>query len=187
MTNALSARAWLLAAAKEESAVAKHFVALSTNAQEVSRFGINLANMFPLGLGWRPILLWSAIGLSIVLAIGFEQFEELLEGAYRMDQHFRTAPLRENAPVLLALLGLWYTNFYGASSEALLPYDQYLHRFAAYFQQGNMESNGKYIGRDGNRVNYATGPIIWGSQARMVNTLFINSSIKVLSLSRVIL
>ncbi len=163
MTNALSARAWLLAAAKEESAVAKHFVALSTNAQEVSRFGIDLANMFPFWdwVGGRYSL-WSAIGLSIVLAIGFDQFEELLEGAYRMDQHFRTAPLRENAPVLLALLGLWYTNFYGASSEALLPYDQYLHRFAAYFQQGNMESNGKYVGRDGNRVNYATGPIIWG-------------------------
>ncbi len=163
MTNALSARAWLLTAAKEESAVAKHFVALSTNAHEVSRFGIDLANMFPFWdwVGGRYSL-WSAIGLSIVLAIGFEQFEELLEGAYRMDQHFRTAPLRENAPVLLALLGLWYTNFYGASSEALLPYDQYLHRFAAYFQQGNMESNGKYVGRDGNRVNYATGPIIWG-------------------------
>lgn len=163
ITNALSARAWLLAAAKEESAVAKHFVALSTNAQEVSRFGIDIANMFPFWdwVGGRYSL-WSAIGLSIVLAIGFEQFEALLEGAYRMDQHFRSAPLRENAPVLLALIGIWYTNFYGASSEALLPYDQYLHRFAAYFQQGNMESNGKYIGRDGNRVNYTTGPIIWG-------------------------
>lgn len=163
MTNALSARAWLLAAAKEESAVAKHFVALSTNAQEVSRFGIDIANMFPFWdwVGGRYSL-WSAIGLSIVLAIGFEQFEALLEGAYRMDQHFRSAPLRENAPVLLALIGIWYTNFYGASSEALLPYDQYLHRFAAYFQQGNMESNGKYIGRDGKRVSYTTGPIIWG-------------------------
>jgi glucose-6-phosphate isomerase len=163
MTNALSARTWLVAAAKDDSAVAKHFVALSTNTQEVSRFGIDLANMFPFWdwVGGRYSL-WSAIGLSIVLAIGFEQFEALLEGAYRMDQHFRSAPLRENAPVLLALIGIWYTNFYGASSEALLPYDQYLHRFAAYFQQGNMESNGKYIGRDGNRVNYTTGPIIWG-------------------------
>ncbi|MGO4571123.1 glucose-6-phosphate isomerase [Microvirga sp. 2TAF3] len=162
MTNAASARAWLTDALGED-AVAKHFVAVSTNAAEVARFGIDTANMFEFWdwVGGRYSL-WSAIGLSIVLAVGFERFVELLDGAHSMDEHFRTAALEQNMPVVLALLGIWYRNFLGASTHALLPYDQHLHRFAAYFQQGDMESNGKFVRRDGSRVDYATGPIIWG-------------------------
>ncbi|WP_373767312.1 glucose-6-phosphate isomerase [Glaesserella sp.] len=163
MTNALSARDWLLASAKDESAVAKHFVALSTNAKEVSKFGIDTANMFEFWdwVGGRYSL-WSAIGLSIALSLGFENFEQLLEGAHAMDKHFLNSQPEKNIPLTLALIGIWNNNFLGAESEAILPYDQYMHRFAAYFQQGNMESNGKYVGRDGNAVNYQTGPIIWG-------------------------
>ncbi|MDE3942436.1 glucose-6-phosphate isomerase, partial [Glaesserella parasuis] len=163
MTNALSARQWLLDTAKDESAVAKHFVALSTNAKEVAKFGIDTENMFEFWdwVGGRYSL-WSAIGLSIALSIGFEHFEQLLDGAHAMDKHFLNAPTEQNIPLTLALIGIWNNNFLGAESEAILPYDQYLHRFAAYFQQGNMESNGKYVGRDGKVVNYQTGPIIWG-------------------------
>lgn len=163
MTNALSAREWFLASANDESHVAKHFAALSTNAVEVAKFGIDTANMFEFWdwVGGRYSL-WSAIGLSIALSIGFEHFEQLLKGAHAMDNHFRHTPIEQNIPTTLALIGLWNTNFLGAQTEAILPYDQYLHRFAAYFQQGNMESNGKYVGRDGKVVNYQTGPIIWG-------------------------
>ena len=164
MTNAVSARDWFLATAKDEKHVAKHFAALSTNAQEVAKFGIDTDNMFGFWdwVGGRYSL-WSAIGLSIALSIGFENFEELLNGAHEMDKHFRNAPIEQNIPTTLALVGLWNTNFLGAQTEAILPYDQYLHRFAAYFQQSNMESNGKYVARDGNVIeNYQTGPIIWG-------------------------
>ncbi|MEX4548452.1 glucose-6-phosphate isomerase [Haemophilus influenzae] len=164
MTNAQSARDWLLKAAKNESAVAKHFAALSTNAKDVEKFGIDTNNMFEFWdwVGGRYSL-WSAIGLSIALSIGFENFEALLNGAHEMDEHFRSTPIEQNIPTTLALVGLWNTNFLGAQTEAILPYDQYLHRFAAYFQQGNMESNGKYVDRDGNVINnYQTGPIIWG-------------------------
>ncbi|CAM3756628.1 glucose-6-phosphate isomerase [Avibacterium endocarditidis] len=163
MTNANSARDWFLASAKDEAHIAKHFAALSTNAKEVEKFGIDTAHMFEFWdwVGGRYSL-WSAIGLSIALSIGFENFEALLSGAHEMDKHFRNAPLAENIPATLALVGLWNTNFLGAQTEAILPYDQYLHRFAAYFQQGNMESNGKYVGRDGKVVDYQTGPIIWG-------------------------
>lgn len=163
MTNAHSARAWFLRAAGDEKAVAKHFAALSTNQKAVEAFGIDPANMFQFWdwVGGRYSL-WSAIGLSIVLGIGFDNFEKLLSGAHAMDEHFRTADYNQNLPVLLALIGLWNTNFLGAASEAILPYDQYLHRFAAYFQQGNMESNGKSVDRNGERVDYSTGPIIWG-------------------------
>ncbi|AFL84920.1 glucose-6-phosphate isomerase [Belliella baltica DSM 15883] len=163
MTNAHTARNWFLEAAKDENAVAKHFVALSTNAKSVAEFGIDTKNMFAFWdwVGGRYSL-WSAIGLPIACAIGFENFEKLLAGAHSMDKHFRTAEFENNIPVILALIGIWNTNFLGATSEAILPYDQYLHRFAAYFQQGNMESNGKYISRAGEKVNYATGPIIWG-------------------------
>lgn len=163
MTNALTAREWLLTAAKEESAVAKHFAALSTNAAEVAKFGIDTANMFEFWdwVGGRYSL-WSAIGLSIALSLGFENFEALLSGAHAMDKHFRHAPIEQNIPTTLALIGIWNSNFLGAETEALLPYDQYLHRFAAYFQQGNMESNGKFVGRDGYPVTHQTGPIVWG-------------------------
>ncbi|MEL6117461.1 glucose-6-phosphate isomerase [Photobacterium sp. SP02] len=163
MTNAHSARDWFLAEAQDQAHVAKHFAALSTNAEAVSAFGIDTDNMFEFWdwVGGRYSL-WSAIGLSICLAVGYERFEELLAGAHAMDQHFAQAPLNENLPVILALIGLWYNNFFGAESEAILPYDQYMHRFAAYFQQGNMESNGKYVDRGGNPVDYQTGPIIWG-------------------------
>lgn len=163
MTNAHSAREWFLNAAKDQNQVAKHFVALSTNAEEVTKFGIDTANMFEFWdwVGGRYSL-WSAIGLSIVLSIGFEHFEALLEGAHEMDLHFANTALNENIPVILALIGIWYNNFYGCETEAILPYDQYLHRFAAYFQQGNMESNGKFVDRNGDAVNYQTGPIIWG-------------------------
>ncbi|MDR1745500.1 MAG: glucose-6-phosphate isomerase [Planctomycetota bacterium] len=163
MTNAHTARKWLLAKLKSEKAVAKHFVALSTNKEEVEKFGIDAANMFEFWdwVGGRYSS-WSAIGLSICCAVGFGNFHELLAGAADMDEHFRSAPLAKNIPVVLALLGIWYNNFWGACSQAILPYDQYLHRFAAYFQQGDMESNGKSVDRDGNRVDYGTGPIIWG-------------------------
>ncbi|EPI9251946.1 glucose-6-phosphate isomerase [Escherichia coli] len=163
MTNAHSARDWFLKAAGDEKHVAKHFAALSTNAKAVGEFGIDTANMFEFWdwVGGRYSL-WSAIGLSIVLSIGFDNFVELLSGAHAMDKHFSSTPAEKNLPVLLALIGIWYNNFFGAETEAILPYDQYMHRFAAYFQQGNMESNGKYVDRNGNVVDYQTGPIIWG-------------------------
>ena len=163
LTNAHSARDWFLKTAKDESAVAKHFVALSTNAKEVARFGIDTRNMFEFWdwVGGRYSL-WSAIGLSIALYIGMDHFEQMLDGAHAMDGHFRTAPFEQNLPVTLALIGLWYNNFFGAQTEAILPYDQYMHRFAAYFQQGDMESNGKSITREGAHVDYQTGPVLWG-------------------------
>jgi glucose-6-phosphate isomerase len=163
MTNAFSARKWFLDAAKDYSHITRHFVALSTNTAKVEAFGIDKDNMFVFWdwVGGRYSL-WSAIGLSIACYIGFENFEELLQGAFEMDQHFKTAPFEKNIPVILALIGIWYNNFFGAQTEAILPYDQYLHRFPAYFQQGNMESNGKSVDRDGNKINYQTGPIIWG-------------------------
>uniref|UniRef100_A0A668AC40 Glucose-6-phosphate isomerase n=1 Tax=Myripristis murdjan TaxID=586833 RepID=A0A668AC40_9TELE len=163
ITNAESAKDWFLQTAQDQAAVAKHFVALSTNAPKVGDFGIDTDNMFEFWdwVGGRYSL-WSAIGLSIALHIGFDNFEQLLAGAHWMDNHFRSAPLDQNVPVLLALLGVWYINFFQAETHAMLPYDQYMHRFAAYFQQGDMESNGKYITKDGTRVNYHTGPIVWG-------------------------
>jgi glucose-6-phosphate isomerase len=163
LTNAETAKKWFLEKANDPKAVAKHFVALSTNAKEVSAFGIDTKNMFEFWdwVGGRYSL-WSAIGLSIAVYIGFENFEELLTGAFEMDEHFRNAPFEKNIPVILALLGVWYNNFYGAASHAILPYDQYMHRFAAYFQQGDMESNGKRVTKNGKVVNYSTGPIIWG-------------------------
>ncbi|XP_020311252.1 glucose-6-phosphate isomerase a isoform X1 [Oncorhynchus kisutch] len=163
ITNAESARDWFLQTANDKSTVAKHFVALSTNAPKVQAFGIDTNNMFEFWdwVGGRYSL-WSAIGLSIALHIGFENFEQLLAGAHWMDNHFRSTPIEQNVPVLLAVLGVWYINFFQAETHAMLPYDQYMHRFAAYFQQGDMESNGKYITKDGARVNYHTGPIVWG-------------------------
>lgn len=163
MTNALSARDWFLQSAVNEEFVKKHFVAISTSQSLVEKFGIDPANMFGFWdwVGGRYSL-WSAIGLSIACTIGYENFEQLLLGAHEMDNHFRLTPFEKNIPVVLALLGIWYNNFYGAESQAILPYDQYMHRFAAYFQQGDMESNGKYIDRNGNKVDYQTGPIIWG-------------------------
>ncbi|AOR62602.1 glucose-6-phosphate isomerase [Pectobacterium wasabiae] len=163
MTNAHSARDWFLKTALDEKHVAKHFAALSTNAKAVGEFGIDTNNMFEFWdwVGGRYSL-WSAIGLSIILSLGFENFEKLLSGAHAMDKHFASTPAEKNLPVLLALIGIWYNNFFGAETEAILPYDQYMHRFAAYFQQGNMESNGKSADRNGNPVDYQTGPIIWG-------------------------
>lgn len=163
MTNAHTARSWFLEQAGDEKHIAKHFVALSTHEKAVTDFGIDRKHMFEFWdwVGGRYSL-WSAIGLSIALAVGYEHFESLLKGAAAADEHFRKEKFDKNIPVLMALLGIWYTNFFGAQSEAILPYDQYLHRFAAYFQQGNMESNGKSIDRSGNPVNYSTGPIIWG-------------------------
>lgn len=163
MTNAHTAREWFLKTAKDEQHVAKHFAALSTNEKEVTKFGIDKANMFEFWdwVGGRYSL-WSAIGLSIALTIGYKNFEELLKGAHATDEHFKNTSFENNIPVLLALASLWYINFWGAQSEAILPYDQYMHRFAAYFQQGNMESNGKSMDRNGERVNYSTGPVIWG-------------------------
>lgn len=167
LTNATSARDWLLKhvpAEQHAAAVAKHFIALSTNQEAVSKFGILTENMFPFWdwVGGRYSL-WSAIGMSIALYVGMNNFEELLAGAHLADQHFRTAPWRQNIPVIMALIGHWYNNFFGAQTHAILPYDQYLHRFPAYFQQGDMESNGKGVTRDGARINsYTTGPIIWG-------------------------
>jgi glucose-6-phosphate isomerase len=163
MANAFSARNWFLSKAKDDAAISKHFVALSTNAKAVAEFGIDVANMFEFWdwVGGRYSL-WSAIGLSISLSVGFANFEQLLQGANDMDHHFATASFDQNMPVILALLGIWYVNFFGASTQAILPYDQYMHRFAAYFQQGDMESNGKSVDRNGNRVTYETGPVIWG-------------------------
>jgi len=163
ITNAETAKGWFLSTAKDEGHVAKHFAALSTNAEKVKAFGIDENNMFEFWdwVGGRYSL-WSAIGMTIALNIGFENFEKLLSGAHWMDNHFKTAPLNENIPVILAVLGVWYSNFYGCQTHALLPYDQYMHRFAAYFQQGDMESNGKYVTRSGAQVNYSTGPIVWG-------------------------
>ena len=163
MTNARSARTWFMKTAKEPAHIAKHFVALSTNAMAVQEFGIDPSNMFEFWdwVGGRYSL-WSAIGLSIALYIGMDNFEALLEGAHEMDNHFRTAPLEKNMPAILALLGVWYNNFFEAETQAILPYDQGLSRFPAYLQQGDMESNGKFVNRSGERVNYTTGPIIWG-------------------------
>jgi glucose-6-phosphate isomerase len=165
LTNAKSARTWLLSKPGfDQGAVAKHFVALSTNAKEVSAFGIDTANMFEFWdwVGGRYSL-WSAIGLSIACVIGMDNFEELLAGGHEMDNHFRTAPLEKNLPVILGMLGIWYSNFHGAETHAILPYDQYMHRFSAYFQQGDMESNGKRVDRSGHAItDYSTGPVIWG-------------------------
>ncbi len=163
MTNAFTARQWFVELVGDESAVAKHFIAISTNAKRVKAFGIDPENMFEFWdwVGGRYSL-WSAIGLSIACYIGFESFEQLLAGAFEMDEHFRTTPAEQNIPVILALLGIWYTNFYEAETEVILPYDQYMSRFPAYFQQGNMESNGKSVDRAGKGISYQTGPVIWG-------------------------
>lgn len=163
MTNAETARAWFLERTGNKGEVAKHFVAVSTNQEAVTAFGISPENMFVFWdwVGGRYSL-WSSIGLSIVCTIGYENFIQLLEGAHAMDKHFKQEPFEKNIPVILAVIGIWYNNFFAAASEAILPYDQYLHRFAAYFQQGNMESNGKSVDRNGNPVMYQTGPIIWG-------------------------
>ena len=163
MTNAQTARAWFLQHAIQKEFIAKHFIAISTNEKEVVNFGIDKNNMFEFWdwVGGRYSL-WSAIGLSIALTIGYQNFEELLQGAFIADEHFKTEQLNTNIPVIMALLGIWYTNFFNAQSEAILPYDQYLHRFAAYFQQANMESNGKSVDRNKNAINYSTGPVIWG-------------------------
>ena len=163
MTNAHSARDWFLSFAKDEQHIAKHFVALSTNEKAVANFGIDKENMFEFWdwVGGR-FSLWSAIGLSIALTIRFEKFDELLQGAFEADEHFKQTSFDKNIPVLMALIGIWYVNFFNVSSEAILPYDQYMHRFAAYLQQANMESNGKSVDRNGNAINYKTGPVIWG-------------------------
>jgi glucose-6-phosphate isomerase len=163
MTNAYSARDWFLKSAGNEAHIAKHFVALSTNDAEVVKFGIDRSNMFVFWdwVGGRYSL-WSAIGLSIVLMIGYPRFEEMLQGAHAADKHFKNTPFEKNIPVIMALLGIWYRNFFGSQTEAILPYDQYMHRFAAYFQQGNMESNGKSVDRNGVPVTYSTGPVVWG-------------------------
>ena len=163
MANAFSARGWFLSHAKDPRHISKHFVAISTNMKKVEAFGIDRANMF---IFWDWVggrySLWSAIGLSIACTIGYENFSEMLQGAYEMDCHFRETPFERNVPVILALLSIWYIHFFNAQTEAILPYDQYMHRFAAYFQQGNMESNGKSVDRNGKEVTYQTGPIIWG-------------------------
>ncbi len=163
MTNAQTARKWFLEFAKDEAHIAKHFAALSTNEKEVVKFGIAPENMFGFWdwVGGRYSL-WSAIGLSIALTIGYDNFEQLLKGAYEIDEHLKSTAFEKNIPVLMALIGVWYTNFFGATNEVILPYDQYMHRFAAYLQQGNMESNGKYVDRNGDNVSYSTGPVIWG-------------------------
>ncbi|MEO8331864.1 MAG: glucose-6-phosphate isomerase, partial [Gallionella sp.] len=163
LTNARSARDWLIGKLGDERAVAKHFAAVSTNLEATAKFGINPQNVFEFWdwVGGRYSL-WSAIGLPIALYLGMDRFEELLDGAYAMDEHFRSAPLDQNIPVLMGLLGIWYGNFFGAGSNAVFPYDQYLHRFAAYLQQLDMESNGKGMDRDGNAVDYDTGMVVWG-------------------------
>ena len=163
MTNAHTAREWFLQNGAAEKDIAKHFVALSTNKTDVEKFGIDAANMFVFWdwVGGRYSL-WSAIGLSIALTIGYENFEQLLQGAFAADDHFKETAFENNIPVLMALIGIWYRNFYGTATETILPYDQYMHRFAAYFQQGNMESNGKYVDRNGNKLSYESGPVIWG-------------------------
>ncbi|KAG9293552.1 hypothetical protein G9A89_005555 [Geosiphon pyriformis] len=163
ITNAISARNWFLEAAHENEHVAKHFIAISTNTAAVTAFGIDPANMFQFWdwVGGRYSL-WSAVGLSITISIGFDNFHQLLAGAHELDQHFKSAPLEQNLPVILGVIGIWYNNFFGAQTHTILPYDQYMHRFPAYFQQGDMESNGKYVTRTGQTVTYQTGPIIWG-------------------------
>jgi glucose-6-phosphate isomerase len=163
MTNARTARAWFLEKGAAEEDIAKHFAALSTNTKDVAAFGINTDNMFEFWdwVGGRYSL-WSAIGLPIALSLGFDKFEDLLKGAHATDQHFKTTAFEKNIPVILGLLGVWYINFFDAETQAILPYDQYMHRFAAYFQQGDMESNGKHVDRNGNEVDYETGPVIWG-------------------------
>ena len=163
MTNAHSARVWLLAAAKDEAAVAHHFAAMSTNTEVVAQFGIDTHNMFEFWdwVGGRYSL-WSAIGLSIAIFVGMDRFEALLSGAHAVDEYFRTTPLEQNIPVIMGLLGIWYSNFFGAETHAILPYDQYLVHFPSYFQQGDMESNGKSVNRQGQPVDYSTGPVIWG-------------------------
>ena len=163
ITNALTARQWFLKSAKDASQIRRHFAAISTNVGEVKKFGIDPENMFRFWdwVGGRYSL-WSAIGLPIACTVGFDNFLQLLEGAHAMDKHFREAPYEKNIPVLLALLGIWYTNFFGAATETILPYDQYMERFPAYFQQGNMESNGKHVDRKGRKISYQTGPVIWG-------------------------
>jgi glucose-6-phosphate isomerase len=163
MANAHSARNWFLKSGGDEGSIKKHFVAISTNLEAVKKFGISEDSMFEFWdwVGGRYSL-WSAIGLSIACSIGYENYRALLDGAYAMDQHFKNTPFEKNLPVLLALIGIWYNNFFNAQTEAILPYDQYLHRFSAYFQQGNMESNGKYVDRSGKEVTYETGPVIWG-------------------------
>lgn len=163
MTNATSARSWFLESAKDSAHVAKHFVALSTNAKAVQEFGIDTKNMFTFWdwVGGRYSL-WSAIGLSIALYVGMDNFEDLLSGAHEMDKHFKTAPLEQNIPVIMALIGVWYNNFFHVDTNAILPYDQGMARFPAYLQQADMESNGKFICRDGERIQYKTGPVIWG-------------------------
>ncbi len=163
MTNAHTARQWFLKNGAEEKDIARHFVALSTNKEAVEKFGIDADNMFVFWdwVGGRYSL-WSAIGLSIAASIGYDHFEQLLKGAYSTDQHFRNTSFDKNIPVLMALVGIWYRNFFNTATEAILPYDQYMHRFAAYFQQGNMESNGKYVDRNAEKVTYETGPVVWG-------------------------
>lgn len=163
MTNAFTARDWFLKKATDEKFIAKHFVALSTNTEEVKKFGIDEENMFVFWdwVGGRYSL-WSAIGLSIALTVGYGNFKDLLKGAHETDKHFHGKSFDKNIPVLMGLISIWYLNFFGAKTEAILPYDQYMHRFAAYFQQGNMESNGKFVDRNGDKVNYSTGPVIWG-------------------------
>ncbi len=180
ITNAESAKEWFLKQAKDKETVAKHFVALSTNTQKVTEFGIAKENMFEFWdwVGGRYSL-WSAIGLSIVCSIGFENFEQLLAGAHAMDKHFQETPLEKNLPVIMAVLGIWYNNFFGAETHAILPYDQYMHRFSAYFQQGDMESNGKYRTKEGKQVDYTTGPIIWGEVSlNFVSERFKKTSIR---------
>jgi glucose-6-phosphate isomerase len=163
MGNAHSARDWFIENGGKDEDVAKHFAALSTNSEGVEKFGIDTKNMFEFWdwVGGRYSL-WSAIGLSISLSVGFDNFVALLEGAHAMDNHFKTAPLEQNLPATLALVGIWHNNFFEAETQAILPYDQYMHRFAAYFQQGDMESNGKHVDRNGKEVDYQTGPVIWG-------------------------
>ena len=162
LSNALTVKEWFLKSGSEKD-IAKHFVAVSTNLQEIDKFGIDPDNVFPMWdwVGGR-FSLWSAVGLSIALSVGYDNFEKLLKGAHAMDEHFRTAPFEKNIPIVLALLSVWYNNFYGAESQAIIPYTQYLQRFAAYLQQGIMESNGKQTDRDGNAIPYQTGVIIWG-------------------------
>lgn len=163
MTNAHSARSWFLNSGAETAAIARHFVAVSTNGQAVEEFGIDPQNMF---VFWNWVggrySVWSAIGLSLCCGLGYDVYERFLRGAHAMDNHFRQKPFKENVPALMAMLGIWYVNFWGATSEAIIPYSQNLHRFAAYFQQGNMESNGKQTDRNGHKVSYPTGPVIWG-------------------------
>ena len=184
MTNAHSARDWFLAKGGTEQDIPLHFAALSTNDREVRKFGIDPANMFAFWdwVGGRYSL-WSAIGLSIALSIGFENFEQMLAGGHAMDQHFFTAPLEQNLPATMGLLGVWYNNFWDAQSHAILPYDQYMHRFPAYFQQGDMESNGKSVTREGKPCQWSTGPVLWGEPGTNGQHAFTSSSIRARSSS----